>query len=202
MKTRLEVRIQNSEYEGRGARGEGRLFFVYRHSSIVLRTVILFFVLCSLFSAIGCDAFVRKFTRKPKREAQKEELVLIPEDYKRQQISKEDLYRQYWLFWKSWHSELIDSLSTDSSHKKQIYCINEAIKNLEDMKLLLKEEKQKELGIYIGQLKDLKVKLQEDLYGTNVSRSLLKAGHIKRGILRDFSYNKISEDLSYEHAIN
>ncbi len=158
--------------------------------------VVYFFITCLLvLSLTGCDAFVRKFTRKPKREAPKEEFVLAPEEYKAPQATKEELYRQYFLFWKSWQDELINSLSIDTNHKKQIYCVNEIIKNLEQMRILLNEMKQKELDIYISQIKELKDSLMEDLYGNIISKNRLTAERVKRGILRDFSYKKIKEFL-------
>jgi hypothetical protein len=144
---------------------------------------------------LGCDAFVRKFTRKRKKEAPKEEMVLVPEEYKPPQLTKEEVYRQYFLFWKSWHDELINSLSAGASHKKQIDCINEALENLEPLRTTLQEAKQKKLDIYINQLKDLKESIAEDLYGNNVAQNRLTAERIKRGILRDFSYDKVKKYL-------
>lgn len=150
-----------------------------------------------LVTIIGCDAFVRKFTRKPKKEnLPKQELVLVPEEYKPLRMTKEEVYRQYFLYWKSWHDELINSLSTGSSHKKQIDCANEAIKNLESLRPALQEAKQKKLDVYINQLKDLKNEIVQDLYGNNISANRLTAERIRRSILRDFSYNKIKDYLS------
>jgi len=145
----------------------------------------------------GCDAFVRKFTRKPKKENQpKQELVLVPQEYKPPKMTKEEVYRQYFLYWKSWHDELINSLSGGSSHKKQIDCANEAINNLEALRVTLQEAKQKKLDAYINQLKGLKKEIVEDLYGNNISTNRSTAERIRRSILRDFSYNKISKDIS------
>lgn len=150
-----------------------------------------------LVTIIGCDAFVRKFTRKPKKEnLPKQELVLVPEEYKPPRMTKEEVYRQYFLYWKSWHDELINSLSGGSSHKKQIDCANEAIKNLESLRAALQEAKQKKLDVYINQLKDLKNEIAQDLYGNNISANRLTAERIRRSILRDFSYNKIKDYLS------
>jgi hypothetical protein len=155
---------------------------------------ILIFAFCILSS--GCDAFVRKFTRKPKKEAfLAEEMVLVPEEYKGPQMTKEELYRQYFLFWKSWQDELIASLSEKRSQKKQIDCAEEAIKNLVNLKTLLNEEKQKELDIYIKRLKDLRDLISQDLYGSNIVTHLQKAEWIKRDILRNFSYHKVKDIL-------
>ena len=151
-----------------------------------------------LVTTIGCDAFIRKFTRKPKKEnLPKEELLIAPEEYKVPLMSKEDLYRQYFLYWKSWADELTNSLSANASQKKRIACADEAMKNLVNLKLLLNEERQKKLDIYITQLDELKTSITKDTYGTNTARHRLDAERIKRNILRDFTYNKISKDISY-----
>jgi len=159
--------------------------------------IILLVTICFLLvTALGCDAFVRKFTRKSKKENQpKQELVLVPEEYKPPKMTKEEVYRQYFLYWKSWHDELINSLSGGVSHKKQIDCANEAIKNLDSLRGTLQEARQKKLDIYIGQLKYLKKEVEKDLYGNNISTNRLTAERIRRGIMRDFSYNKIKDYL-------
>lgn len=160
------------------------------------RFFILFAICHLLFAMLGCDAFVRKFTRKPKKEnIPQQEMVLAPQEYKPPQMTKEEVYRQYFLYWKSWHDELINSLLTASSYKKQIDCANEAIKNLEELRLILQENMQKKMDIYINQLKDLKNEIAQDLYGNNISSNRLTAERIKRNILREFSYNKIKDYL-------
>ncbi|MBM3255730.1 MAG: hypothetical protein FJZ08_05460, partial [Candidatus Omnitrophica bacterium] len=56
-----------------------------------------------LVSFLGCEAFVRKFTRKSKKEdLHREEMVLAPQEYQKPKLSKEEEYRQYLLYWKSW----------------------------------------------------------------------------------------------------
>lgn len=163
----------------------------------ITQIILLFTIYGLLVTLTGCDAFVRKFTRKPRKESQpKQELVLVPEEYKPPRMTKEEVYRQYFLYWKSWHDELINSLSTGSSYKKQIDTANEAIKNLESLRAALQEAKQKKLDVYINQLKDLKNEIAQDLYGNNISANRLTAERIRRSILRDFSYNKIKDYLS------
>ena len=163
-----------------------------RYTLYAIRYTLILFLIGNL---IGCDAFVRKFTRKHKREARKEEMVLAPEEYKPPQLTKEEVYRHYFLFWKSWHDELINSLAVGANHKKQIDCAEEALKNLDLLRVTLQEKKQKRLDIYINQLKGLKESIAQDLYGNNFSANRLTAERIKRGILRDFSYDKIKNYL-------
>ena len=167
-----------------------------RFKKQIAQIIILATCYSLLTTLMGCDAFVRKFTRKRKKEnLPKEELVLAPEEYKPPKMTKEEVYRQYVLYWKSWHDELINSLSGGASHKKQIYCANEALKNLDSLRGTLQEARQKKLDIYINQLKDLKKEIEKDLYGNNVSSNRLTAERIRRSILRDFSYNKIKDYL-------
>ncbi|MDD2690061.1 MAG: hypothetical protein PHT41_07940 [Candidatus Omnitrophica bacterium] len=149
-----------------------------------------------LVTLIGCDAFVRKFTRKPKKTStHQEEMVLAPQEYK-PTMNSEQAYHQYFMFWKSWQDELIESLLQKGSQKKQIDCVNEAIKNIFNVKALLNKEKQKKLDIYIMQLKDLQEAISKDTYGTNSASNAQSADRIKKNILRFFSYNKVSKDIN------
>jgi DNA repair ATPase RecN len=149
-----------------------------------------------LIISVGCDAFVRKFTRKPKKEnVKQEEMVLVPEEYK-PTADKTELYRQYFLYWQTWHEELLESLLQNKSLKKRVDCAQEALKNLSNLRPLLGPEKQQKLDNYINQLVDLKASIAQDTYGTNSLTYRDRADRIKRGILRDFSYRKVSKDIA------
>jgi hypothetical protein len=150
-----------------------------------------------LVSLLGCEAFVRKFTRKQKKDQiKKEELVLVPQEYKAPDLSKDELYRQYFLFWKSWQDELIESLSGSRvNQKKQVSCILEALKNLTQMEPLLKEDKQKRLKAYTHQLRELSSAIGDDIYGNNMVSNRQAAERILRNIAREFSYDKIKDSF-------
>lgn len=161
------------------------------------KTLIL---LCTLYvvvsTLIGCEAFVRKFTRKPKnQDLSKEELVLAPEEYSSPQMSREELYRHYFLYWRSWHDELIAYLYPGANHKKQMSCAEEAMKNLAKIKTLLADEKNKQADAYLTQFENLKDSISRDLYSINTADNRTKAEQLKRNILRDLSYNKIKDSL-------
>jgi hypothetical protein len=147
------------------------------------------------FNLLGCEAFVRKFTRKPKNEPQ-EEMVLVPEEYKGPQLSKDDLYRRYLFFWQCWQDELITSLTERRSQKKLVDCAKEAIKSLYSLRPLLKEEKQKKLDTYIEQLSRLQDLIAKDAYGDNNAAHLQQAERIRRNILKDFSLPKVKNNLA------
>ncbi|MFA5145493.1 MAG: hypothetical protein WC723_05770 [Candidatus Omnitrophota bacterium] len=148
-----------------------------------------------LVTSMGCESFTRKFTRKSKKDKGTQEMVLSPEEYKGPQASKEEIYRQYFLFWKSWHDELIEALLQGKSPKKQIDCSQEAINNLVNLKALLHMDMQNRLDVYIGQLKELQDQIKKDPYGSYATMNTRKAERIKMRILRDFSYNKIKNYL-------
>ena len=76
---------------------------IYAGLKLKIKQLVLFFICCLMIAGlVGCDAFVRKFTRKPKKERiTKEEMVLVPEEYK-STMTQEQMYRQYFLFWQSW----------------------------------------------------------------------------------------------------
>ncbi len=166
------------------------------NSSRLAKTFLLITSYCLLVTLLGCDAFVRKFTRKQKKEnIPVEEMVLAPEEYKPPVISKEEAYRQYFLYWKSWHDELIDALGRNSSQKKQLSCVDEEIKNLQEIRGLLNETKQKKLDVYLAKLNDLREQIKQDIYGISLDRYRSRAENLRRGIMRDFSHQKIKNDL-------
>jgi len=167
----------------------------FKVQSFKFKVLLLVTTYSLLVTTLGCDAFVRKFTRKSKRTAPKEEMVLAPQEYKPPQRTKEEVYRQYFLFWKSWQDELINAFIRGASQKKQLDCINEALKNLDKLRTTLAEDRQKELDRYISQLKDLQGLIAADTYGNDVQKNRLSAERIKRSILRDFSYSKVKNSL-------
>ena len=81
------------------------------------------------------------------------------------------------------------------SNKKQVDCAQEALKNLDNLRVMMKEDKQKKFDVYLSDLKWLKEQIAQDLYGTSAPGYARAAERIKRGILRDFSYNKVKKDL-------
>jgi len=152
--------------------------------------LIMLLVLC------GCEAFVRKFTRKPKKDdLPKEEMVLAPEEYKGAAMSNTERFKEYFLFWKSWQDELISALSPGANHKKQVECVNKAIENMEDLKSVLNSTGQAQVEPYLERLNGLKELIAKDLYGGNAYNLRQEAERIKRNILRDLSFAKLKSYL-------
>jgi hypothetical protein len=147
-----------------------------------------------LLGLAGCEAFTRKFTRKSKKSEQAVQMVLVPEEYK-SNLTKEELYRQYFLFWKSWHEELENALTQKSSLKKKTDCAQEALKNLINMKTMLVDGMQKNIDVYVNKTIELLAAIKSDIYGTNDSRNLQAAERIKMDIHKEFIYPKIKNYL-------
>ncbi|MFC1804979.1 hypothetical protein ACFLZ3_04045 [Candidatus Omnitrophota bacterium] len=153
---------------------------------------ISFFLIANL---VGCEAFIRKFTRKKKTKIRPEELVLEPETYRGPEMSREELYRQHFVYWRSWSEELIIWLVPDSNYKKRVDCAEEALENLLFLRSLLDEDKSKELDVYISRLTELKDAVVKDRYGDKHARNRQTAERLGRSIMRDFSFANIKNNL-------
>jgi len=161
-----------------------------------LRNIFLFMLCCFvLLELAGCESFTRKFTRKSKKSDRAVEMVLVPEEYKGPNMTKEELYRQYFLFWKSWHDELENALTQKSSLKKKVDCAQEALKNLINMKGMLVSDMQKHIDVYVNKTIELLAAIKSDVYGTNDFRNLQLAERIKMDIHREFIYPKVRNYL-------
>ena len=82
-----------------------------------------------------------------------------------------------------------------ANHKKCVASTNEAIKNLEQLKKMLNTDKQKQLDVYINQMKELRSRIADDIYGRSRERSRYAAERLKRDIMFYFAYPKIKNNL-------
>ncbi|MFA7271361.1 MAG: hypothetical protein WC090_01430 [Candidatus Omnitrophota bacterium] len=159
------------------------------------RWFLLFTFYFLLFTLCGCEAFVRKFTRKSKKDKVPVEMVLAPEEWKGPQMTKEEQYRQYFVFWQSWQDELINALTQNASQKKKFDCAQQAMKNLVGLRSLLNESKQKQLDIYLKQLVDLQNDIKSDIYGNANNFYRQNSEKLKMNISQRFSYSDVKNDI-------
>ncbi|OGX25626.1 MAG: hypothetical protein A3J51_05760 [Omnitrophica WOR_2 bacterium RIFCSPHIGHO2_02_FULL_45_21] len=151
---------------------------------------------CLLFTLIGCAAFVRKFTRKPKGEPEKEEPVIQPEVYPDLAADKDQLYKDYSAFWEGWADQLMEFLNEKANFKKQRECAYEALDNLIKMRELLNEEKAKSLESLINEFTAVKtIIFTGRLSSPDYNYLKNKVERIKSGVHRHFAHSKISKDL-------
>lgn len=155
----------------------------------------LFTGFCLLVSLTGCEAFVRKFRRKPAEE-KREESIIQPESYPDVALNKDELYRDYFLFWESWADELVSFLNDTANVKKQKECIQQATDNLVKMQSLLNEEKARSLDTFAAELTTVKnVLFQSYLNNADFSYLKKKMERIKAKVHQGFVFSKIKKDL-------
>ncbi|MEW6009231.1 MAG: hypothetical protein AB1629_06330 [Candidatus Omnitrophota bacterium] len=139
-------------------------------------------------SSIGCDAFIRKFTRK-KQHQEEVEPVLNPELKSGLFFDNDTKYKNYFTYWRGWHDELIESI-TSFSKKRKKYCLEQAIMNLERMGSLLKEEKQTELRTYIEKME----KIGSDINNEGVLDERIivqQLSNIRLALNKKFHFSKV-----------
>lgn len=170
---------------------------VMRKSSGQLFKFIMPLIFIFLVSNLmGCESLARKFTRKKKPEDKpKEELVLQPEEYKGPNLTKEQLYRKYLEYWKSWQDELITAFLNNGTYKKRVDCIMQAIKNLEQLRKMLNADKQKVMDDYIRRMQALSDRITGDVYGVDMKSQRVETERLRMGILKDLSYRKVKDSL-------
>jgi len=162
----------------------------------ITQILIIFTFFCVIFTVLtGCEAMRKKFTREKKNVAL-EQPIYVPVEYNRETMPKETTYRNYFLYWQSWHDELINHLNIDANHKKQIECIEQVILNLEKMKAMLPEDKQKIVDGFIQQSKDI----QQKILAANLNEFTLNQlrGTLtqqKMQIMKELSYPKVKDSL-------
>ena len=152
---------------------------------------------CSIIGLCGCESVAKKFSRKPKpQDKPVANMIVVPENYPASQESKEERYRRFFLYWSSWHSELIDALSESRPNiKKQRSCAEEAIRNLESIKSMLAENKRVKIDGYILSMRALDRNVSGDLYGNNSAANCREAENLERRINRDMQYSIVKGDL-------
>ncbi|NQV04388.1 MAG: hypothetical protein HQ532_02720 [Candidatus Omnitrophica bacterium] len=151
---------------------------------------IIVLILCVAFS--GCAGLQRKFTRK-KKEEERQAPVIIMHDYAKD-LRVEELYKKRFLFWRSWHGELIDRMG--GTYKKRIECYDQTVMNLMEMEKYLRGELASELKPFIEDMKSISSDIKEKKLSKSEQiklKSLLEKA--KRSIDKKFSYPKVKDSL-------
>lgn len=165
-----------------------------KHISFLACFVLLFSFILFL---TGCESLRKKFTRmKPKTQPQ-EEMIITPRDYDANPLPKDVLYKQYFIYWKSWNQELVTSLNDQSSLKKIEDCIEQAVVNLNKMATYLSDEKAKELTVFAKETEALKTELDQaaSMIPSQLISLRYKAERILSSINRKFDLTKMKPFL-------
>lgn len=152
--------------------------------------LIIVVILC--IAIAGCAGLQRKFTRKKQKEEKPMAIVTTYDYAKEQRI--DELYKKRFLFWKSWHGELIDRM--DGGYKKRTECYDQLIQNLLEMQKYLNDEKSKELDSFITEIKSIDPAVKKVSLTNSESyriRQILEK--TKRLIDKRFSYSHVKDSL-------
>ncbi len=156
------------------------------------RFFISVFALMLLVSFTGCAALQRKFTRK-KKDKGRVVPVITTYDYSKD-LRVEELYKKRFLFWKTWHDELIDRM--DTGHKKRVACFDNALENMIEMRKYLASPKAEELDPYIKKMTDIDKDIKEGRLTRSEKYNIKKAlEKIKRQVNKNFSFSDVEEFL-------
>ena len=150
---------------------------------------ILIIVSVLVFAVSGCAQLKDKFVRKSKEEK-------IPA--KRYQPVRGydvhpslELYTKRYVFWKSWHRELLDVLR-DDNNKKKVVAAEQELSNLMDMQGMLVDDKADEMQKCVDEMTEIKTTLKEEkITSGNEVRIRRKLESLGREVKSKFSYNKV-----------
>ncbi|MFH1753283.1 MAG: hypothetical protein ABH875_03775 [Candidatus Omnitrophota bacterium] len=156
-----------------------------------MRKLLSIILIASLvISLCGCEAVQRKFTRKTKKKPITPKFYTEGMEETRPAL---ELYMMHYTYWKSWHEDLVESAGMNS--KRDAMAIANALSHLNDMKKYLVEEKAIELNGYIEKTKKITDQISKGISGTNIGRYKQSLDKIKGGIVRNFYYKKVREDI-------
>lgn len=144
-------------------------------------------------SLVGCEAFRRKFVRKPQAKAS-EESFYAPKTYPKRPGAIGDEYSEYYAFWKRSQEELIGCLN--GYYKKQIASSKRTIDNLTSMRDMLKQEKAGQLTEYIKELNLIQKEIKEShgfFTPGKVTKLSIKLTNIYNDVRKNYSYNKVKD---------
>ncbi len=137
----------------------------------------------------GCAQLREKFVRKPKEEKAASRRYCAVKAYDIRPSL--ELYTKRYVFWKTWHKELLAVLG-GSNHKKTLVAIEQEIVNLRDMRNMLIDEKAEELQKPIDEIMKIETALKkEKVTRGNEVRMRRRLESLGRQVKRNFSYTKV-----------
>lgn len=161
------------------------------------RFILIAIVIILILELSGCATLKKKFVRPPKI-TKKTTPVLMTQDYKGI-YTNEVLYNNHFTYWKGWTDELMESLSSALSNKRQVQSANLAIEDMRRMQDLLNSPKKEELSphikVYEDILKKLKLGQPSRMDAIRMRNDLEKE---RRVIIREFETRKVKDVIIKE----
>jgi hypothetical protein len=117
-------------------------------------------VLCA---GTGCEAIVKKFTRKPKHASARPSPVISFQDYSAG-ATPQERYRKHYLLFEYWNAELMDELQRAMMNAKRARrASGEAVQELRELRGLLQEPQRAMIDPVIDQRQRLDGQLKADV---------------------------------------
>jgi len=156
------------------------------------RIVAPFFILIICVSLVGCAALQRKFVRRKK----KQEIptpVITTFDYSKE-LRVDELYKRHFLFWKTWHLELMERM--DATYKKRLDCYDNTLIELGEFRKYLPDPKAGELDVIIKEIKGIGPDIKKRRLSRSTKYRMTKLlERTFRRIVKRFSYPKVKGRL-------
>ncbi|MDP8257977.1 MAG: hypothetical protein P9L90_00940 [Candidatus Aadella gelida] len=150
--------------------------------------LLIVFMATSLFGLAGCAQLRDKFIRKPEEEIKNKTYYAVREYDVEPSL---ELYTKRYIFWKTWHKELLDVLPK-GNRKKIVVAVEQELSNLMDLQNMLVEEKALSMQEDIDQLMSIEMEIKK----SGVTRG--NKVHIRRQlesigkkVKKNFSYRKM-----------
>jgi hypothetical protein len=158
-----------------------------------MRTLCAVTLAFSLLLVGGCEAFARKFTRKPKKGISAVEMVFSPEQYENDRPSSLAAAQQAYVFWKSWHAEMILALENGAGYKRRLHCAREALLSLRQFAAQCRSDFEDALQQAVHDLDALMTLVEKDRSGLKNDVYAARALRLKDRIEQQFRYSRIEE---------
>ena len=150
---------------------------------------LVFILLISVFET-GCGPTWRdKFIRKDKRGAKTDQPVLTLESDEKALFPPAIRYQQHFAYWKSWHSELLDSLG--QTRKRDIRYLAGAIGELRGMAEVLSGPPSDRLRALLEELNNFQAEWERNPAVSIPVQTRIRLEWLQREIDRKLHYSKV-----------
>ena len=152
----------------------------------------LLLVMC--MECAGCASVQKKFTRKKKEPAHVPAVIYFDETPYQKKYSNSYTYKTHYMFWRSWHSDLLDQLG--GNRKKIARSAQEAYGHLDQMQKLLLPEKRSFLQPELDSFKVILDRINSNNYSESEEGGMrAELEKIRRLVSNDFYFDKIKDQI-------
>ena len=158
-------------------------------------------VLAVTVALTGCADLKDKFIRKKKEEPRAQRYYRVRQYDVHPTL---DLYTKRYVYWKSWHREIMSLLEQTPSmetanYKKRRVAIEQEVSNLIDMQSMLVDEKAEELGKIIDEMTVIEKQVKsEKITPGNLTRIRRTLDLLGKEVKKNFSYRKMGDYIAPE----